>query len=54
VSSCAGGTDTVYFDKRIDDVNPVNCENRITQPAPQRGPPDRGRTNFALKGFCEV
>ncbi len=35
VSSCAGGTDTVYFDKRIDDVNPVNCENRITQPAPE-------------------
>jgi hypothetical protein len=25
--SCGGGTDTVYFDRGIDSVNPVNCEN---------------------------
>ncbi len=35
VSSCAGGTDTVYFDRRIDEVDPINCENRITQPPPE-------------------
>ncbi len=29
VISCGGGEDTVYFDKGIDSVNPLNCENRI-------------------------
>jgi serralysin len=33
--SCGGDKDTVYFDKGIDSVNSVNCERRITQPAPQ-------------------
>ncbi len=27
--SCGGGEDTVYFDKGIDEVNPINCEHRI-------------------------
>jgi Ca2+-binding RTX toxin-like protein len=29
IRTCAGGTDTVYFDKGIDEVNPLTCENRI-------------------------
>lgn len=35
VRSCAEGTDTVYFDRRLDEVNPTNCENRITEPPPE-------------------
>jgi hypothetical protein len=26
--SCGQGTDTVYFDRGVDSVNPLNCENR--------------------------
>jgi Ca2+-binding RTX toxin-like protein len=27
--SCGGGEDTVYFDKGVDEVNPLACEHRI-------------------------
>lgn len=29
--SCGPKEDTVYFDKGIDTVNPINCEKRIAQ-----------------------
>jgi len=29
--SCGPGTDTVYFDRGIDSINPLSCERRIAQ-----------------------
>jgi hypothetical protein len=30
--ACGPEEDTVYFDKGVDSVNPVTCENRISEP----------------------
>ena len=29
VDDCGEGTDTVYFDEGLDEVDPITCENRI-------------------------
>ena len=29
--NCGGGTDTIYFDRGLDEVNPLSCENRHPQ-----------------------